>query len=110
METQRQDLMETEHDLEEIIEKEAEMQTQNQHMRRQLMQCSQLIQENQTLKDDQALLTQELKRLQVETKQLKVGPCLSLLLVVPATCKSRVHGAWALHRSCQVLPGVCLPG
>eukprot|EP01047_Picozoa_sp_COSAG01_P137468 COSAG01_NODE_67992_length_265_cov_0.921687_1_plen_54_part_01 len=54
MESQRQDLMETEHDLEEIIEKEAEMQTQNQHMRRQLMQCSQLIQENQTLKDDQA--------------------------------------------------------
>lgn len=102
METQRQDLMETEHDLEEIIEKEAEMQTQNQHMRRQLMQCSQLIQENQTLKDDQALLTQELKRLQVETKQLKVGACPCCLSSQPhASLVCMGHGLFpGLARCC----------
>ena len=67
----REELMETERDLEDTLEKETALETQNQHMRRQLMQCSQLVQENQTLKDDQTLLTQELKRMQVETKQLQ---------------------------------------
>lgn len=49
----------------ETIEKEALLDKANQKMKAQIAQASQLIHENEALKDDQALLTQELKRMQV---------------------------------------------
>eukprot|EP01052_Picozoa_sp_SAG31_P037324 SAG31_NODE_4803_length_2947_cov_1.853230_3_plen_237_part_00 len=60
------EMTETERDLEESIEKEAMLEKANSKMKTQIGQAAQLIHENEALKDDQALLTQELKRMQVE--------------------------------------------
>jgi myosin heavy subunit len=65
------EMNETERDLEETIEKEAILDKANQRMKAQIAQASHLIHENEALKDDQALLTQELKRMQIETQQMR---------------------------------------
>jgi myosin heavy subunit len=65
------EMNETERDLEETIEKEAILDKANQRMKAQIARASQLIHENEALKDDQALLTQELKRMQMEMQQKK---------------------------------------
>jgi hypothetical protein len=71
MDALKAEMNETERDLEETIEKEAILDRANQRMKAQIAQASQLIHENEALKDDHALLTQELKRMQIEMQQMK---------------------------------------
>ena len=66
-----QDLFETERDLEAEIEEKEELKKAVATLQKQLAQYAAVVSENQTLKTDQDLLTQELKRMQVEALQLK---------------------------------------
>jgi chromosome segregation ATPase len=66
-----QDLHATESDLESEIEANQGLKKSNAVLQQQLAQYKMVAAENQTLKADQDLLTQELKRMQVEALQLK---------------------------------------
>ena len=75
-----QDLTETERDLEAEIEEKEELKKSGAAMRRQLTAYAAVVAENQSLKADQDLLTQELKRMQVRLLSPLPSPLLSSLL------------------------------
>eukprot|EP01045_Picozoa_sp_COSAG04_P039812 COSAG04_NODE_11339_length_715_cov_1.191558_1_plen_188_part_10 len=79
-----QDLTETERDLEAEIEEKEELKKSGAAMRRQLTAYAAVVAENQSLKADQDLLTQELKRMQVRSHSplCTLCPPLPPLLVV----------------------------
>ena len=70
-----QDLTETERDLEAEIEEKEELKKSGAAMRRQLTAYAAVVAENQSLKADQDLLTQELKRMQVPSDPPLPSPC-----------------------------------
>ena len=87
-----QDLTETERDLEAEIEEKEELKKSGAAMRRQLTAYAAVVAENQSLKADQDLLTQELKRMQVRLLSPLPSPLLSpvprMLSRVPSSSPS----------------------
>ena len=98
-----QDLTETERDLEAEIEEKEELKKSGAAMRRQLTAYAAVVAENQSLKADQDLLTQELKRMQVRLLSPLPSPLLSpvprMLSRVPSSSPSAAPQPKSARRS-----------